>query len=79
MPVEFETDRISLELHSEEDNLNDGWKIVALFSPVVRNLQQVCTLLARDCDLIAMLVFFYRLLRNMWTALGLDKNFHIVS
>ena len=36
LPVEFESDRISLELPSENDD--DGWNVDPLFPPVVRKL-----------------------------------------
>lgn len=38
LPVEFESDSISLQLPSEGDILCDGWNIVPRFSPVVRTL-----------------------------------------
>ena len=36
LPVEFESDSISLEVPSEGVILENGWRIVPLFSPVVR-------------------------------------------
>ena len=38
LSVEFESDSISLELPSEEVILENGWRIVPMFSPIVRNL-----------------------------------------
>ena len=38
LPVEFESDSISLEVPSEEVMLENGWKIFPLFHPVVRKL-----------------------------------------
>ena len=54
MPVKFESDSISLQLPSEEDNLDDGWNIVPLFSPVVRTYYNLCIF---GQNLIAMLAF----------------------
>ena len=36
LQVEFESDCISLQLPSEEDIINGGWRIVPLFHPRVR-------------------------------------------
>ena len=53
LPVEFESDSISLQLPSEEDTRDDGWKIVTLFSPAVRKLKFAFAVLATACNLIA--------------------------
>ena len=47
LPVEIESDSISLQLPSEEDICDDGWKIVTPFSPVVRKLQFAFTVLSQ--------------------------------
>ena len=36
LPVGFESDSISLEIPDDGITLEDGWKIVPLFHPVVR-------------------------------------------
>ena len=47
LPVEFESDSISLQLPSEEDIRGNGWKIVTPFSPAVRKLQFAFTVLSQ--------------------------------
>ena len=41
LPVEFESNSISLQLPTEGITLEDGWRIIPLFNPEVRNVNQL--------------------------------------
>ena len=51
MPVEFESNSISLELPSDEVTLGEGWKILPCFTPKVKKVLYTCGLLGKICDL----------------------------
>ena len=50
LPVEFETDCISLQLPSEEEIIDGGWRIVALCHPGVRKCHSPYAGLKLNCD-----------------------------
>ena len=50
MPVEFESNSISLELPSDEVTLGEGWKILPCFTPKVKKVLYTCGLLGKICD-----------------------------
>ena len=49
LPVEFESDSISLQLPSKREILNGGWRLFPLFYPSVRECQAVSVFLLFKC------------------------------